>query len=73
MQREEFRLRESDEYIKLGQLLKATALVSSGVEAKLEIQDGNVMVNGEVCTMRGKKIHPGDIVIFQDREIEVIS
>ncbi len=73
MQKEEFKLRESDEFIKLGQLLKATAFVSSGVEAKFEIQDGNVMVNGEVCTMRGKKIHPGDLIRFQDREIEVIS
>ncbi|SFL22900.1 ribosome-associated protein [Lachnospiraceae bacterium KH1T2] len=68
----EFKLRETDEFIKLGQLLKACDLVSSGVEAKIVILDGNVYVNGEVCLMRGKKIHPGDIVKLNENEIKVI-
>ena len=69
----EFHLRECEEYIKLGQLLKAVNLVSSGVEAKIEIIEGNVRVNGEVCEMRGKKVHDGDEVFFKDEEIKVIK
>ena len=69
----EFKLREGEEFIKLGQLLKAVNLVSSGVEAKIEILDGNVKVNSEVCEMRGKKIHDGDSVIFRDEEIKVLK
>ena len=69
----EFKLRENDEFIKLGQLIKAVNLVSSGVEAKIEILNGNVYVNSEVCLMRGKKIHPGDIVKFRDEEVKVIQ
>ena len=49
------------EYIKLQDLLKLAA-VTAGGEAKLLIQDGEVLVNGEVCTMRGKKLRPGDVV-----------
>ncbi|MBR4875719.1 MAG: RNA-binding S4 domain-containing protein [Clostridia bacterium] len=47
-------------FIKLDSLLKLADLVSSGGEAKMVIQDGLVKVNGEVCTMRGKKLYPGD-------------
>ncbi|MGI6108602.1 MAG: RNA-binding S4 domain-containing protein [Eubacteriaceae bacterium] len=50
------------EFIKLDQLLKFGGLTGSGGEAKLLITDGFVSVNGEVCTMRGKKIRPGDKV-----------
>ena len=50
------------EFIKLDQLLKFANVVGSGGEAKLAIQDGLVTVNGEICTMRGKKIRPGDRV-----------
>ena len=50
------------EFIKLDQLLKFANLVGTGGEAKMAIQDGLVTVNGEVCTMRGKKIRPGDRV-----------
>ena len=50
------------EYIKLQDLLKLAAVTATGGEAKLMIQDGEVLVNGEVCTMRGKKLHPGDVV-----------
>ena len=52
------------EYIKLQDLLKFAAAVETGGEAKLVIQEGDVTVNGEVCTMRGKKIRPGDDVGF---------
>ena len=50
------------EFIKLDSLLKYEGLVETGGEAKLLIQEGQVKVNGEVCTMRGKKIRPGDKV-----------
>ena len=62
-----------DDFIKLGQLLKLANLVSSGVEAKMVIQDGLVMVNGEVETRRGKKIYPQDVVEFQGQEVTVIG
>lgn len=56
------------EYIKLQDLLKFAAAVETGGEAKLVIQEGDVAVNGEVCTMRGKKIRPGDVVAFRGQE-----
>lgn len=52
----------STEFIKLDALLKFSNVVATGGEAKTVIQEGAVLVNGEVCTMRGKKIHPGDRV-----------
>lgn len=54
------------EFIKLDALLKFASLVGSGGEAKMLIQDGQVLVNGEVCTMRGKKIRTGDTVKIID-------
>lgn len=60
-----------DEFIKLGQALKAAGLVSSGVEAKEVIADGLVKVNGEVDTRRGKKLYDGDIVSFDGEEIKI--
>ena len=54
------------EYIKLQDLLKFAAAVSTGGEAKILIQEGDVTVNGEVCTMRGKKIRPGDDIALRD-------
>ncbi len=65
----EFQLR--DEYIRLGQLLKAAGLADSGVDAKFMIQEGKVFVNGEVCTQRGKKVRAGDLVSFEGQEIQV--
>ena len=56
------------EYIKLQDLLKFAAAVQTGGEAKLAVQEGEVSVNGEVCTMRGKKIRPGDVVTFRGQE-----
>ena len=65
------KLREKDDYIKLGQALKAAALVSSGVEAKDVIQSGLVKVNGEVDNRRGKKLYDGDVVNFEDEMIKI--
>ena len=59
------------EYIKLDSLLKFSALVMSGGEAKAVIADGLVKVNGEPCTARGKKIRPGDTVEFEGNKIKV--
>lgn len=63
------RLRE--EYIKLGQAIKAANLVSSGVEAKIVIQDGLVKVNGEVEYQRGKKLYHGDVVEYNGNQIKI--
>jgi ribosome-associated protein len=60
-----------DEYIKLGQALKAAGLVSSGVEAKIVILDGLVDVNGEVETRRGRKLYDGDVVSFEGETIQI--
>ena len=60
------------EYIKLQDLLKFAAVVQTGGEAKLAVQEGEVSVNGEVCTMRGKKIRPGDVVTFNGQELTVV-
>ena len=59
------------EFIKLQDLLKFANLVETGGEAKERIQGGEVQVNGEVCTMRGKKIRPGDVVSFAGQELTV--
>ena len=59
------------EFIKLDSLLKFAALVGTGGEAKYVIGEGMVKVNGEVCTMRGKKIYPGDKVDFERFNLEV--
>ena len=60
-----------EEFIKLGQALKAAGLVESGGEAKEVIQDGLVKVNGEVDTRRGKKLYDGDIVSFDGTDIKI--
>ncbi len=60
-----------DEYIKLGQALKAAGIVDSGVIAKLVIQDGAVSVNGEVEYQRGKKLHAGDVVTVNGETIRI--
>ena len=60
-----------DEYIKLGQALKAAGLVESGVDAKYAIEDGLVKVNGNVEYQRGKKLRDGDEVTFQRETIRI--
>ena len=59
------------EFIKLDSRLKLANAVGSGGEAKILIQEGEVQVNGETCTMRGKKIRPGDVVSLPGLEIVV--
>ena len=59
------------EFIKLQDLLKFAGLVETGGQAKILIQDGFVTVNGEICTMRGKKIRNGDRVTIDDDILEV--
>ena len=59
------------DFIKLDAFLKYAALVGTGGEAKLVIADGLVQVNGEVCTMRGKKLRAGDTVTFADQTLLV--
>ena len=59
------------EYIKLQDLLKLAGLTYPGGEAKVMVQEGLVTVNGEVCTMRGRKIRPGDTVEFEGKTLEV--
>lgn len=61
-----------DEFIKLGQALKSSNLVSSGVEAKIVIQDGQVEVNGEVDTRRGRKLVPGDMITFDGKSVKIV-
>lgn len=64
-------LRLKDEFIKLGQALKAAGLVESGVDAKIVIQDGLVKVNGEIDERRGRKLYAGDIVEFEGKQIKI--
>ena len=59
------------DFIKLDALLKFAALAETGGEAKMIIANGLVKVNGEVCTMRGKKIYPGDTVDFEQNHLTV--
>ena len=60
-----------EEFIKLGQALKASGLVESGVEAKEVILNGLVLVNGEKDLRRGRKLYAGDIVSFNGEEIKI--
>lgn len=60
------------DFIKLDSLLKFAALTGTGGEAKYVISEGMVHVNGEVCTMRGKKLFPGDVVEFADQKLKVV-
>lgn len=62
-----------DENIKLGQLLKLAGLVESGLEAKIEINEGNVLLNNEKELQRGKKVFPGDVVEFKGNMIKVVN
>ena len=60
-----------EEYIKLGQALKAANLVDDGVEAKYAIQDGEVKVNQETETRRGRKLYDGDVISYNGEEIRI--
>ena len=69
MESSTIKLRE--DFIKLGQALKAAGLVEMGAEAKAVILDGKVKVNGEVCLQRGKKLYAGDEVLFGNTQIRI--
>ncbi len=62
-----------DDHIKLGQALKLAGLVESGVDAKMDIQEGLVKVNGEVELQRGKKIFDGDVIEYDGQQIMIKS
>ena len=66
-------IRETDEFIKLGQALKKAGLVESGVEAKIVVQDGLVKVNGEIDTRRGKKLVPGDEGEYDGNTFKIVQ
>ena len=65
------KLREQDEFIKLGQALKKAGLESSGVDAKMDIQSGLVKVNGEKEERRGRKLYDGDILEFNGVQVKI--
>ena len=60
------------EFIKLDAFLKYCGACETGGEAKLSVQEGYVLVNGEVCTMRGKKLRKGDKVTFDGQGFEIV-
>ena len=69
---EKFQLRAGEDFIRLGQVLKAAGLAESGAEAKEVIQDGQVLVNGERQRREGgRKLYKGDIASYDGREIEI--
>lgn len=68
----EIEIREGEEFIKLGQLLKKADMVSSGADAKLVIEEGKVLVNGEAELRRGRKLYDGDQVTFDGQTVKVI-
>ncbi len=71
MKKIEVKLR--DEFIKLGQALKAAGIAESGVDAKFMIQDGKVNVNGETELRRGRKLFDGDEVVCGDVLIKILK
>ena len=68
---EHIKIRQNEAFIKLGQALKAVGAVESGVEAKEVIQEGLVLVNGEIDTRRGRKLYEGDLVEFDGIQIKI--
>ncbi len=67
----QFQLRAGEDFIRLGQVLKAVGMVDSGAEAKEVIQEGLVSVNGETETRRGRKLYSGDIVSYDGKELQI--
>ncbi len=62
-----------EEYIKLGQALKAAGLVETGVDAKYAVGNGEVTVNGQVVSQRGKKLIDGDVVVYHGETIKIVK
>ena len=65
------KLRDGEEFIKIGQAHKATGIADSGLDAKELIQQGLVLVNGEIDERRGRKLYDGDEVVFDDNKISI--
>lgn len=66
------KIKIEEETIRLDHLLKFSGICTTGGQAKFQIQNGHVSLNGEQCTMRGKKIRRGDIVSMDDKTVEII-
>ena len=66
-----FQLRAGEDFIRVGQVLKATGMAESGAEAKEIIQESLVSVNGEIETRRGRKLHQGDVVSYDGKEFKI--
>lgn len=64
-------IRIRDEFIKLGQAMKLAGLADEGIDAKIAIQNGEVTVNGETDTRRGRKLYEGDVFCFEGTEVKV--
>jgi len=73
MEKETFELRPNDEFIELIKLLKIKAIAQTGGHAKMIVEDGLVMVNGEQELRKRRKLRPGDIVQYEDNRIEIIE
>ena len=65
------KIKIDEEYIRLDNLMKFAGMCNSGGRAKYLIQGGEVKLNGEICTMRGKKLRPGDKVEYNGKTVEV--
>lgn len=61
----------NDEFIRLDNLIKFAGIAHTGGQAKFMIQNGEILVNGEVCTMRGKKMRNGDTAEYNGKLVEV--
>jgi ribosome-associated protein len=70
---EKISLREGEEFIKLGQAMKKAGLEDSGVDAKNDIQDGLVKVNGDVETRRGRKLYDGDVFEYEGTQVQIVK
>ena len=61
-----------EDFIRLDSAMKLADMVVTGGHAKIVIQEGEVKVNGEICTMRGKKLHKGDEIEFEGNKVQII-
>lgn len=68
---ENIKLNIKEDFIRLDSAMKLANMVSTGGHAKIVIQNGEVKVNGEVCTMRGKKLHIGDTAEFENHSLTI--
>ena len=67
------KIKIKEDFIRLDALLKYASFTQTGGHSKIVIQNGEVRVNGEICLQRGKKIHIGDTVEFENKGIEVVN